>query len=298
MSYKRISPQPVVEGGTGAQTLTGVLTGNGTSAITANTVTQYHVLTAGASNAVSEVASLGTTGQALLSNGAGSNPSFGTVPVSGGGTGATTLTGILTGNGTSPVTANAVTQYAVLVGGASNAASNVSGLGTSGQVLTSNGAGFNPSWQDPTSLYLQYTKATLTSAQVKSLHGTPVQVLAAPGANKLLIPCMCIGRMVYGGTNPFIASASQRIQLIFGNTPGTSVWDPILSNALNLSSNVTTWGGIGAGAGLLGFSNKLDSEVVNKAFYAYNPISTEISGNAANDNIVEIYIYYFTYDFS
>lgn len=39
MAYKRISPQPVVEGGTGAQTLTshGVLLGNTTSAVTATT---------------------------------------------------------------------------------------------------------------------------------------------------------------------------------------------------------------------------------------------------------------------
>lgn len=65
-----------------------------------------------------------------------------------GGTGAATLTGVLTGNGTSAITANAVTQYTVLLGGASNAVSEVSGVGTSGQVLTSNGAAMDPTWQD------------------------------------------------------------------------------------------------------------------------------------------------------
>ena len=70
------------------------------------------------------------------------------VIVDNGGTGATTLTGVLTGNGTSPVTANAVTQYTVLLGGASNAVNEVSGVGTSGQVLTSNGAAMDPTWQD------------------------------------------------------------------------------------------------------------------------------------------------------
>ena len=64
-----------------------------------------------------------------------------------GGTGASTLTGVLTGNGTSAITAATVTQYAVLLGDASNAVTNVSGVGTSGQVLTSNGAGMNPTWQ-------------------------------------------------------------------------------------------------------------------------------------------------------
>jgi len=54
----------------------------------------------------------------------------GTLSVSKGGTGATTLTGVLTGNGTSAVTASAVTQHSVLLGGASNAVSEVAlGLG-------------------------------------------------------------------------------------------------------------------------------------------------------------------------
>lgn len=76
MAYKRISPTPVVEGGTGASTLTGVVTGNGTSAMSANAVTQFAVLLGGASNAVANVASVGTSGQVLTSNGAGSNPTF------------------------------------------------------------------------------------------------------------------------------------------------------------------------------------------------------------------------------
>lgn len=63
-----------------------------------------------------------------------------------GGTGAATLTGVLTGNGTSAVTANAVTQYGVLVGDASNAVTSTS-VGTSTHVLTSNGAGVAPTFQ-------------------------------------------------------------------------------------------------------------------------------------------------------
>lgn len=148
MAYKQISPQSVTEGGTGASTLTGVLTGNGTSAVTANAVTQYGTVIAGASNAVTSVAPSATTGVPLVSQGASSNPAYSTAVVAGGGTGATTLTGVLTGNGTSAVTANAITQYQVLLGGASNAVNEVSGVGTSGQVLTSNGAGMDPSWQD------------------------------------------------------------------------------------------------------------------------------------------------------
>lgn len=68
------SALPVGSGGTGATTLTGVLKGNGTSAVTASNV-----------NLASEVT--------------------GTLPVGNGGSGATTLTGILKGNGTSAFSA-------------------------------------------------------------------------------------------------------------------------------------------------------------------------------------------------
>jgi len=61
-------PISVPDGGTGATTLTGILTGNGTSAVTASAVTQHNVLTAGSGNTVSSVAP-GTSGNVLTSNG-------------------------------------------------------------------------------------------------------------------------------------------------------------------------------------------------------------------------------------
>ena len=98
--------------------MTGVLTGNGTSAVTANTITQYGTVVAGASNAVSSVAPSATSGIPYVSGGSSANPSFTTAVVAGGGTGATTFTshGVLLGNTTSAITATAA--------------------GTTGQVLT------------------------------------------------------------------------------------------------------------------------------------------------------------------
>ena len=76
--------------------------------------------------------SAGTTGQALTSNGA-SAPSFGTLGVAGGGTGLATTT-----------------AYGIITAGttATGAFQQVSGTGTSGQVLTSNGASALPTWQN------------------------------------------------------------------------------------------------------------------------------------------------------
>lgn len=67
MAYKP-KTLTVPEGGTAAATLTGVLVGNGTGAITASTITQHGVIVAGASNALSTIAP-GSSGNVLKSNG-------------------------------------------------------------------------------------------------------------------------------------------------------------------------------------------------------------------------------------
>ncbi len=69
----------VAAGGTGASTLTGLVTGNGTSAITATAITQYNVITGGASNAPNSVAPSATTGQPLISQGSSAQPIFSTL---------------------------------------------------------------------------------------------------------------------------------------------------------------------------------------------------------------------------
>lgn len=69
------SPVTVANGGTGVNTLTGVVIGNGGAAFTGNPVTQYDVLVGGAANAISSIAPA-TLGQVLISNGATANPSF------------------------------------------------------------------------------------------------------------------------------------------------------------------------------------------------------------------------------
>lgn len=110
------------------------------------TGTTNHAVQIGNSSGNLTSIATGTSGQALVSGGASADPAFGTLPVAGGGTGATTLTGVLTGNGTSPITASTITQYGSLVAGASNAVASV-GPGAAGTVLASNGLSANPSYQ-------------------------------------------------------------------------------------------------------------------------------------------------------
>jgi hypothetical protein len=101
------------------------------SAFSAPSLSQYQVIIGAANNNISGV-SPSTAGIPLVSNGASSNPSFSTALVVGGGTGATSFT-----------------AYSVICAGTTStgALQNVSGVGSSGQVLTSNGASSLPSWQ-------------------------------------------------------------------------------------------------------------------------------------------------------
>lgn len=77
----------------------------------------------------------------------------------------TTITGVLSGNGTA-ITGSAITQYDVLVGGATNAISSV-GPGSSGQILRSGGNAANPSYSTAT-----YPATAGTSANVLTSDGT------------------------------------------------------------------------------------------------------------------------------
>lgn len=133
----------VGNGGTGATTLTGVLIGNGASAITGNAITQHDVLVGGASNAITSVAPSSTSGVPLISQGSSSNPAFGTAVVAGGGTGATSLTShsLLLGNGTSAISAlGAATNGQIPIGSTSNAPTLATITAGTGITVT-NGAG-------------------------------------------------------------------------------------------------------------------------------------------------------------
>lgn len=111
---------------------TGIVGNTGTS-FTGTAVTQYNMIVGGSSSStLANVAPSATLGIPLISAGSSANPIFGTALVAGGGTGDTSFT-----------------AYSVVCGGTTSTAAlqNVSGVGTTGQVLTSNGASALPTWK-------------------------------------------------------------------------------------------------------------------------------------------------------
>lgn len=107
---------------------------------------------------------------------------------------------VIVGNGGLGV--NTLTPYAPLLAGTTpTGAVQQPAIGNSGDVLTSQGAGLPSVFAPLGGLgQLQTTTITLTAAQIRTLNASPVQIVAAPGAGKVLVPIVCYGLMTQSGT--------------------------------------------------------------------------------------------------
>ncbi len=128
---------------------------------------------------------------------------------------------------------------------------------------------------------------TLTSTQIKNLHGTPIQAIAAPGVGNVIWPIAVVGKMIYGGSNVFTAAAGQFVALMYApvsnnNRPFNCILNTQVTAASNSYTINTTYTTTAAVA----------TQYENAALQFYNTQATEISGNAANDNTMSFQILY------
>lgn len=213
-------------------------------------------------------------------------------------------TGICGFTGTA-FTGTPVTNHAVIVGAAtSSTLTNVGPSATAGQILQSAGASADPAFSTATypstagtsgnvltSNGTNFTSAApatlsvsghITSAQVKALHGTPVQLIASPGANKMIVPVVVELIFNYAGTNAFTNGGT--VGLFWGTTPAFT--SALLGNAAMIGTASAAATGTG-GSGTIQTSTAVN---------IYNSSATEFAGNAANDNTVSYYVTYFIMD--
>lgn len=181
------------------------------------------------------------------------------------------------------------TAYAVLCGGTTStgALQSIASVGSSGDVLTSNGAGALPTFQTPSG-GISFVSVTLTNSQIKALHATPIQIIAAPGAGKFISIIKAFGQLNYGGNNAFTNTGSGQINLYYNNGSGQITNAIMSSSAITATATSITYQ---AQSSILSVAS---TGLANQAIVAYQTSATEISGNAANDNTITIYVYYTT----
>lgn len=158
------------------------------------TITQYNIQTGGANNLLNNVAPSATSGVPVISQGASSQPIFGTAVVAGGGTGVATMT-----------------AYALVCGGTTTtgAVQNVADVAT-GQVLVSGGVSALPAFS---------ASPTVTSITFGS--GTALSNYAEGTYTPTMIGGSTAGSTVYTTQNGFYTRVGN-IVLVFAIAAGSS----------------------------------------------------------------------------
>jgi hypothetical protein len=202
------TPLAVPSGGSGAATLTGYVKGNGTSAMTASATIPNTDITGLGTMSVQNANNVAITGGTISSLGTA-------LAVPSGGTGATTLTGLVYGNGTSAMTAASAAQVVSVIGStavtnatnATNAvsattATNIAG-GLSGSVPYQTAAGATSLLPKGTDGQVLSLAAGIPSWISVSGAGTVTSVDGSGGTTGLSLtggPITASGTLTLGGT--------------------------------------------------------------------------------------------------
>lgn len=128
------------------------------------------------------------------------------------------------------------TAYSILTANTTGAGAlqPLASMGTSTQVLTSNGAGAYPTWQAasaPTGTPVT-VRVSLTLAQFLAMRATPVQIIAAQGVNTLIVPISILYELNMAGV---AFAGGGDTGLAYGNT--TSLGGPPI--AFMAATNIT-----------------------------------------------------------
>jgi len=258
----------------------GLVTFDGISTFGSDITTNHNLLVGAASNGITNVAPSATSGVPVISQGASADPTFGTAVVAGGGTGATSFT-----------------AYAVLCGGttSTNALQSIASVGTNPQVLTSNDAGALPTFQAFTSgSGLQVASGTLTSAQIKTL-GTPITIISAPGANKVIYVLAISAKFHYGGTNAFTGGGNLNIGYTSVTTLFTVPYTRVFfqSVIIGTASADTILYSPNGGYGNQPFFSPTVAIVENTPIVIGSDSGTNYAGNAAGNNTISYAVVYY-----
>jgi hypothetical protein len=160
--------------------------------------------------------------------------------------------------------------------------------GTSGNVLTSDGTNWTSAAVTAGGGLLSAT-LTLTSAQIKALHATGIQLVAAQGSGKVIALVAVWCKFNYGGSNAF--TSGFQVSLNYGSSSSNG-------NICTLFANAQMIGTVSVYNNPVVFpiSNILTQNInvyENLGVFGWNSSATEFTGNAANNNTVTMNVLYY-----
>lgn len=132
---------------------------------------------------------------------------------------------------------------------------------------------------------MNYATVSLTSAQVKALETTQIELVAAPGAGKAIKFMGAQLKLVYGGTNAF-TEAGDNLGIKYTDDTGVQV-----------SQTIEMTGFIDQTASMYTSGEPANDAIVTAAAAENAPLvldnlGSAIAGNAANDNTLEVSVAY------
>lgn len=132
---------------------------------------------------------------------------------------------------------------------------------------------------------MNYATVSLTSAQVKALETTQIELVAAPGAGKMVKFMGAALKLVYGGTNAFTESGDN-LGIKYTDDSGVQVSQTIeMTGFIDQTANTYTNAQPAINA-------IVAASAAENAPLVLDNLGSAIAGNAANDNTLEVSVAY------